>query len=163
MNYWSYIQFCFTFLCRWKSNKKSSFKKSRKQFEQDTDSFSRPLPNISKKKLHKLDEHSDSENEYSYLSKRPEPIGEVVEAQRLDDFETLPASGLPSKLPPLEAKAPKKSRKKKKKVLKKLSHVDSDGEIWRMGIYYLSCSRGNFKDGDTFSLLRGKSNSSASG
>ncbi|XP_078310950.1 uncharacterized protein LOC111136197 isoform X3 [Crassostrea virginica] len=102
---------------RWKSNKKSSFKKSRKQFEQDTDSFSRPLPNISKKKLHKLDEHSDSENEYSYLSKRPEPIGEVVEAQRLDDFETLPASGLPSKLPPLEAKAPKKSRKKKKKML----------------------------------------------
>lgn len=53
-----------------------------------------------------------------------------MEARRLEDFdETLPVSGLPSKLPPLEAKAPKKGRKKKKKVLQKLAHVDSDGEV----------------------------------
>ncbi|XP_052705818.1 limbin-like isoform X1 [Crassostrea angulata] len=116
---------------RGKADKKSSFKKSRRQSDLDSDSFSRPLPNIpKKKKLQKLDENSESDNEYSYLSKRPEPIGEVVEARRLEDFdETLPASGLPSKLPPLEAKAPKKGRKKKKKVLQKLAHVDSDGEV----------------------------------
>lgn len=119
------------FFCRWKAEKKSSSKKFRRQTDLDSDSFSRPLPNISKKKkLQQLEENSKLDNEYSYLSKRPEPIGEGVEARWMEDFdETLPSTGLPSKLPPLEAKTPKKGRKKKKKVLQKLAHEDYDGEV----------------------------------
>ncbi|XP_061180109.1 trichohyalin-like [Saccostrea echinata] len=115
-----------------RSQKKRSSKKSRRTSDQNVDSISRPLPEIPKRRtLRKLNENNESDDdEYSYLDKRPEPIGEVMEARRVDDFETLPTSGLPSKLPPLETKVQKKGgRKKKKKVLQKLAHVESDEEL----------------------------------
>lgn len=57
----------------------------------------------------------------------------------MEDFdETLPSTGLPSKLPPLEAKTPKKGRKKKKKVLQKLAHEDYDGEVQNDNLIYLA-------------------------
>lgn len=116
----------------YRSQRKHSSKKSRRFSDQDTDSFSRPLPNIPQRRsLRKLEENRESDSdEYSYLDKRPEPIGEVVEARRVEDFGSLHNTIVPSKLPPLESKVQKKGgRKKKKKVLQKLVHNESDGEL----------------------------------
>jgi hypothetical protein len=119
------------FFAAYRSQRKHSSKKSRRFSDQDADTFSRPLPNIPQRRaLRKLEENRESDDEYSYLDKRPEPIGEVVEARRVEDFDTLQNTHIPSKLPPLETKVQKKGgRKKKKKVLKKLVHTESDDEI----------------------------------
>ncbi|KAK3095945.1 hypothetical protein FSP39_021134 [Pinctada imbricata] len=79
----------------------------------------------SKRKLppppsYKEEYDEEEDRDYSYLDARPEPIGEYVEAQRVDDHQP------PGRLPPLET--PKKKRRKKKKVLKKLSHQDEGEE-----------------------------------
>lgn len=78
-------------------------------------------------------------DEYTYLDARPEPIGEVMEAQPIDDFgyrDQLPPPYLKplkqqqSRLPPIEHSQPPEAstgkKKKKNKLLKKLAHEHHD-------------------------------------
>lgn len=82
--------------------------------------------------------HTKNE-EYTYLDARPEPIGEVVEAQPIEGFndrnELSPLYLKPLKqqqprLPPIDTlpppEAPTGKKKKKNKLLKKLAHETHD-------------------------------------